>query len=60
MKLKKNLNEQIRKIKINYIINTSVDFLDITIMNDENGQLKTSIYHKPSGVARGGHWAIAQ
>ena len=34
-------------IKINYEINTSVNFLDVTITNN-NGQLKTSIYHKPT------------
>ena len=32
-------------IKIEYDIGTSVNFLDVTIMN-ENGQLRTSIYHK--------------
>src|SRR5271156_5441881 len=50
MKLKKELEQANNKdinIKINYTINTSVDFLDITIMN-ENSQLKTSIYHKPT------------
>lgn len=34
-------------IKINPIIAESVHFLDVTITN-ENGQLRTSIYHKPS------------
>ncbi|CAF2541316.1 unnamed protein product [Rotaria sp. Silwood2] len=34
-------------IKIKPIIHETVQFLDITIMN-ANGQLKTSIYHKPS------------
>src|SRR5271156_5884989 len=50
MKLKKELEQANNKdinIKINYTINTSVDFLDITIMN-ENSQLRTSIYHKPT------------
>ena len=32
-------------IKIEYDIGTSVNFLDVTIMN-ENGQLRTSIHHK--------------
>jgi len=45
-KLKQANNKDIN-IKINYAVNTSVDFLDITIMN-ENSQLKTSIYHKPA------------
>jgi hypothetical protein len=39
---KKDIN-----IKISYTINASVDFLDITIVN-ENSQLKTAIYHKPA------------
>ncbi|CAF4765731.1 unnamed protein product, partial [Rotaria sp. Silwood2] len=34
-------------IKITTIISTSVHFLDVTITN-ENGQLRTSIYHKPT------------
>ena len=34
-------------IKIESIINTSVHFLNVTIMN-ENGQLRTFIYHKPT------------
>ncbi|CAF4289353.1 unnamed protein product, partial [Rotaria magnacalcarata] len=38
--LKKMMNKDIN-IKITYEINTSVNFLDITITN-ENGQLKTS------------------
>jgi hypothetical protein len=32
-------------IKIESIISSSVHFLDVTIMN-ENGRLRTSIYHK--------------
>ncbi|CAF1407958.1 unnamed protein product [Rotaria sp. Silwood1] len=32
-------------IQINYEINTSVNFLDVTI-NNENGHLKTCLYHK--------------
>ncbi|CAF4236385.1 unnamed protein product [Rotaria sordida] len=34
-------------ININYEIHTSVNFLDITIKNN-NGQLNTSLYHKPT------------
>ncbi|CAF3855959.1 unnamed protein product, partial [Rotaria sp. Silwood1] len=34
-------------IKITTIISTSVHFLDVTITN-ENGKLRTSIYHKPT------------
>lgn len=34
-------------IKIDPKIGTSIHFLDVTITND-NGQLKTSIYHKPT------------
>ena len=44
--LKNALNKDIN-IKINYEINASVNFLDVTITN-ENSQLKTSIYHKPT------------
>ena len=40
-------NQKDINIKINYAINTSVDFLDITITN-ENCQLRTAIYHKPA------------
>ena len=36
-----------KNIKISYEIKTSVNFLDITIVN-ENGSLKTTIYHKPT------------
>ncbi|CAF1527972.1 unnamed protein product [Adineta ricciae] len=35
------------RVKIETTISTSVHFLDITITND-NGQLRTSIYHKPT------------
>ncbi len=42
-------NQKDVNIKINYTINTSVDFLDITITNN-NSQLKTSIYHKPAAA----------
>ena len=34
-------------IEIETIINVSINYLDVTITN-ENGQLKTSIYHKPT------------
>lgn len=34
-------------IKISYKINTSVNFLDVTLTN-EDSKLKTSIYHKPT------------
>ena len=34
-------------IKINYQIDRSVDFLDVSIINDD-GQLRTQIYHKPA------------
>jgi len=34
-------------IEIESIIATSVNYLDVTITN-ENGQLKTSVYHKPT------------
>ena len=34
-------------IKINYLVNTSVDFLDVSTMNGD-GQLRTTIYHKPA------------
>ena len=44
--LEKAQNKDIN-IKINYIIDTSVDFLDVTFTN-ENSQLRTSIYHKPA------------
>ena len=43
----KQANKKDTNIKINYIINTSVDFLDVGIMN-ENDQLRTTIYHKPA------------
>lgn len=33
-------------IKISYQIDTSVDFLDVIIVN-ENGWLRTTVYHKP-------------
>ena len=39
---KKDMN-----IKINYEINASVNFLDITITN-EGGSLRTTMYHKPT------------
>ncbi|CAF3167240.1 unnamed protein product, partial [Rotaria sp. Silwood2] len=39
---KKDIN-----IKINYEIDTSVHFLDITVANESN-RLRTSIYHKPA------------
>ncbi|CAF1498796.1 unnamed protein product, partial [Rotaria sordida] len=44
--LEKAANKDIN-IKIHYEIDTSVNFLDVTITN-ENGQLKTSLYHKPT------------
>lgn len=33
-------------IKINYVIDSSVNFLDVAIINDD-GRLKTTVYHKP-------------
>lgn len=33
-------------IKINYVIDSSVNFLDVAIMNDD-GRLRTTVYHKP-------------
>lgn len=46
------ITEQLKKaqvkdvnIKIDYQMGISVDFLDVTILND-HGQLKTSVYHK--------------
>jgi hypothetical protein len=44
--LQKAQNKDIN-IKIDTKIGTSVHFLDVTITND-NGQLRTSIYHKPT------------
>ncbi|CAF1296249.1 unnamed protein product [Rotaria sordida] len=44
--LEKAANKDIN-IKIHYEIDTSVNFLDVTITN-ENRQLKTSLYHKPT------------
>ena len=44
--LKKAQNKDIN-IKIESTISTSVHFLDVTIAN-ENGRLRTSIYHKPT------------
>ncbi|CAF2063658.1 unnamed protein product [Rotaria magnacalcarata] len=44
--LEKAQNKDIN-IKIESTISTSVHFLDVTITN-ENGQLRTSIYHKPT------------
>ncbi|CAF1102012.1 unnamed protein product [Rotaria sordida] len=46
IELEKAANKDIN-IKIHYEINTSVDFLDITIIS-EHGQLKTCLYHKPT------------
>ena len=43
----KQANTKDTNIKINYIVNTSVYFLDVSVMN-ENGQLRTTIYHKPA------------
>ncbi len=39
---KKDIN-----IEIEYTINTSVNYLDVLIIN-ENGQLRASVYHKPT------------
>ena len=44
VKLEEAKNKDIN-IKIESTISTSVHFLDVTITN-ENGQLRTSIYHK--------------
>ena len=46
VKLEEAKNKDIN-IKIESIISTSVHFLDVIITN-ANGQLKTSIYHKPA------------
>ncbi|CAF1254965.1 unnamed protein product [Rotaria magnacalcarata] len=40
-------NDKDVNIKINYQIGKSIDFLDITIHN-EDGRLRTCLYHKPS------------
>ena len=40
-------NEKDGNIKISYKIHSSVDFLDVIVTN-EDGQLKTSIFHKPA------------
>ena len=40
-------NQKDPNIKINYEMNKSVDFLDLTIQNDD-GNLRTSLYHKPA------------
>jgi hypothetical protein len=39
---KKDIN-----IEIEYTIATSVNYLDVTLTN-ENGQLRTTVYHKPT------------
>ena len=46
VELKKVQNKDMN-INIQSTINTSVHFLDVTITN-ENGQLRTSIFHKPT------------
>ena len=46
IELKKAQNKDIN-ITVEPKLSTSVDFLDVTIMN-EDGRLKTSIYHKPT------------
>ena len=46
VKLEDTKNKDIN-IKIESTISTSVHFFDVTITN-ENGQLRTSIYHKPT------------
>ncbi|CAF1421199.1 unnamed protein product [Adineta ricciae] len=46
IQLEKANNKDIN-IKISTSINTSVHFLDVTVIN-ESGHLRTSIYHKPT------------
>lgn len=41
----KKVGEKDVSIKINYEIGSSVNFLDVHIMN-QNGELRTNIYHK--------------
>ena len=42
-----NENSKDPNIRTTYSVKAAVDFLDVTIENND-GQLKTSIFHKPS------------
>ncbi|CAF4999473.1 unnamed protein product, partial [Rotaria sp. Silwood1] len=42
-----NAHRKDPNIRISYSIQSTIDFLDVTVSND-NGQLKTTIFHKPA------------